>query len=157
MMHAAVQIRSRNGAFMALDGDRTRQARPYEAVAQHAWFCAGTVRYRADCWCCARLQARLPEPVERRTFFTDNNRPKPLSKRILGSSAGRHASADLLPAPAAVVVCLWAIGTRRPGTERSFRDSDPLRCRNAARFFFVARRASGAAAAHRRVSRCGMV
>src|SRR6202040_705693 len=131
---------------MALDGDWIRYAGPYEVLAKHAEVCAGTVRYRADCCCSARLQARLPEPVERRNFFTNNNRPKPLSKRILGSSAGRHASADLLPAPAAVVVCLWAIGTRRPGTERSFRDSDALRCRNAARFLFVVRRAFGTAA-----------
>src|ERR1700730_15593145 len=142
---------------MALDGDRIRYAGPYEVLAKHAGVCAGTVRYRADCCCSARLQARLPEPVERRNFFTNNDRPEPLSKRILGSSADRHASADLLPAPAAVIICVWTIGTRRPGTERGFRDSHPLRGRNAARFLFVARHASGAPAAHRRVPSCGMV
>src|ERR1700730_12270910 len=115
---------------MALDGDRIRYAGPYEVLAKHAGVCAGTVRYRADSCYSARLQARLPEPVERRNFFTNNDRPEPLSKRILGSSADRHASADLLPAPAAVIISVWTIGTRRPGTERGFRDSHPLRARS---------------------------
>lgn len=70
---------------------------------------------------------------------------------------GRHPSADLLPASAAVVVRLWAIGTRRPRTECGLRHPDPLRRRNIARLLLVAQRPSRTPAAHRRLSGRGMV
>src|SRR6266446_3869927 len=154
-MDAAAQI-AKDGSLAAHD-DQARQAASDRTFARRAWLCAGALRYRAACSRIASVRTRLSEPVERRDLLADNDRPNTFVARILGSGAGRHPPPDLLPAAAAVVVPLWAIGARRPRTERGFRYPDHLRRRNVAWLLSVAQRPSGTPGVHHRLSGRGMV